>query len=401
MRYYGGTGTETTVDLDYISNSDQYLILSNSTSRDNIEEPTGLTDIHLIKTSNDGSIVTEAYLDFTEGSNLSDDIASSMRVFNDTIYLAGTVQIRENELGAFTNKAGYYALLDLDFNVLHSDTIAFNGIDVEANDITRTSDGDLVLLMTLGDALTSERDLMYAKFSSTGALRWLRFNPLPGDDVGVSIIELNNQNLAVCAKTDRISVKGFGGANVLYLVLNPRGFISNSLSYGTTSSTTNNIDDIPTKMVKDGNGAMIVGSSSANDLEEPFFLPLTSTAAIDSIREVTIEGQEAGGARFNDFTRALNGEFLVTGEFLNYTNTSEELSLDQGEKRQETLFLRTDQFGTSNLSVNHFGDNFDDFGNAIYQLPDGKILIGATISFGGANSKIGLFKVNRSGELLE
>ena len=401
VRYYGGFGSETTVDLDYIQSADQYLILSNSTSNDDSEEPTGLNDIHLIKTSDNGDIVDEMYLDFSDDGNTSDDLAACMRIFNDTILVVGTTQLRENELGAFANKVAYYIMLDLDLNILASDTIATPGSDLVGNDVTKTSDGDFVVLMTEGDALRAQRDLVFEKISPDGEMRWRRRSTLPGDDVGVSIIELNNSNLAICAATDRISVRGFGGANVLYLVLNPLGFISNSVSYGTSSTTTNNIEDIPTKMVKDGNGAMIVGSSSANDSEQPFFLPVTSTAAVDSIRTVIIEGQVEGGSRFNDFTRALDGEFLVTGEFLDYANTDEETLLGQAQKRQETLFLRTDQFGTTNLSVNHFGDNFEDAGNAIYQLPDGKILIGATISFGGANTKIGLFKVNGNGELLK
>ncbi|MGB3467917.1 MAG: hypothetical protein WBA74_21710, partial [Cyclobacteriaceae bacterium] len=59
------------------------------------------------------------------------------------------------------------------------------------------------------------------------------------------------------------------------------------------------------------------------------------------------------------------------------------------------------QLGQTILSENNFGDNFDESGNAILQLPDGKVLVGATVSFGGSNSKIGLFKVTGDGQLIE
>ena len=398
VRYYGGAGTETTVDLDYLSSSDEYVLLSNSTSNDNLDDPTGLNDIYIVKTSDNGSIVDETFIDFREGTNLSDDIASCMRIFNDTIVVVGTVQIRESDLGIFSDKAAYYALLDTDLNIISADTIAVSGSDVEGNDITRTSDGNYVILMTVGDALSGQRDMMFKKVTPESEEVWIRTSELPGDDVGVSIIELENTDLAIAARTDRVSVRGFSGANVLYLTLNSLGFISNSLSYGTTRTSTNNIDDVPARMVKDGDGAIIVGSSSANDRVVPFILPLTSSAAVDSIRTVTIQGQNAG-ARFSDITRATNGDLLLTGRFLNYTNTAEENGFGQGNKGPEILFLRTDQLGTTNISVSHYGDSFDDSGNAIFQLPDGKVLIGATISFGGANTKIGLFKVNGQGEL--
>lgn len=396
VKYYGGIGTETIEDIGYISSTDEYIVLANSNSDDTFNA--GLNDIFLFKTSNDGAIIEERFLDFSNGSDSANDIASGLKIMNDNILVIGTTEVRQNDLGVFGNKSAFYLFYDFNLNELSKGTISKSGVDVVGNDIIRTDDGNYVILSTVGDDLSGQRNIMYTKITPTGAVVWERTNNLPGDDLGVSLIELANGNIAICAKTERVSVRGFLGFNILYLVINPLGFINNSLSYGTELENSNIVDDIPTKMIKDGLGAVIVGSSVINETEKPFILPLTSSGAIDDIRVIEIEGH-TGGARFNDIRRARNGDFILTGDFVDFINTSNQQ--DSGNKRQEALFLRTNQFGTISLSVNNFGDNFDESGKAINELPDGKILIGATVSFGGSNTKIGLFKVNRNGQLLK
>ncbi len=395
VKYYGGFGTETIEDIGYISDNDEYVVLGNSNSDDAFGA--GLNDMYLFKTSDNGDVITERFLDFTGGADSANDIASGLKVTNDNIMIIGTTEVRQNDLGVFGNKSAYYLLYDFDLNELGQDTISVPGQDVEGNDIVRTSDGNYVILSTVGNALDGERDIMYTKVTPDGTLIWQRINNLPGDDVGVSIIELSNQNIAICAKTERVSVRGFLGVNSLFLVTNSLGFISNSLSYGSISGNSTVVDDIPTKMINDGLGAVMVGSSVINESVVPFVLPLTSSGAVDGINTVAF-GDEAGGARFNDVARALNGDFLITGDFVDFENSDN--PQDSENKRQEALFLRTNQFGTMSFQMNNFGDNFDESGEAIVELPDGKILIGATISFGGSNTKIGLFKVNRNGQLV-
>lgn len=396
VKYYGGDGEEIIAELGYLPVTDEYLIFGSSSSNDDFGA--GLNDLFLVKTSPAGNVSEIRFPDFTNGSDSSNETASSMKVVGDQILLAGTTEVRINDLGVFSEKYAFYMLYDSDLNEIFRDTIGMPGVDVVGNDITATSDGNYVVLSTIGDAISGERNLMFTKVSPTGQTIWNRLSNIPGDDVGISIIELSNGNLAVCASTERVSVRGFRGINVLFLVLNPLGFINNSLSYGTASATSNVIDDIPSKMIRDGTGALIVGSSNIDDEEIPFVIPLTPGGAINGIRSINFEDQP-NGVRFNDITRALNGDLLITGDFVNFRKVDD----NQGiiAQRQEALFLRTDQLGEEIFNVGNFGDNFDESGKAILQLPDGKVLLGATVSFGGSNSKIGLLKLSATGSLSE
>ncbi|MGB3463706.1 MAG: hypothetical protein WBA74_00475, partial [Cyclobacteriaceae bacterium] len=215
VKYYGGEGTESIVELGYLSASDEYLIFGNSSSNDTFGE--GLNDFFLVKTSADGSVADVRFPDFSEGRDSANETASSMKVAIDQIQLVGTTEVRLNDLGVFGNKMTFYLLYDFAFNEISRGVISMPGQDVEGNDIVATSDGNYVILSTVGDALSGQRNIMYTKITPGGDIVWQRSNNLPGDDVGVSIIELTNGNLAICARTERTSVNGYRGVNVLYL----------------------------------------------------------------------------------------------------------------------------------------------------------------------------------------
>ena len=405
VKYYGGEATESIQDIAYISSSDEYIVVANSNSDDNFGA--NLNDIYVFKTDNEGTIQDEIYIDYSSGLDTANDVVSRVKLLDDnSMILIGTTQLFDNQIGILNEKFTYYLTLGEDLVPVNSvrDTLSINNTDVEGNDIIRTSDGNYVILSTVGNALSGERNLMYTKVSpETGEILWRRINNIPGDEKGVSLLELPNGDIAICAQTERVSVRGYSGINVLYLVLNPLGFIKNSLSYGTATANSIIVDDIPAKMVPDGLGAVIVGSSISNEEENPFILPVTSSGAISNMTVLRINDElnegETLDARFNDVRRTRNGDYIVTGDFVNFTRSTN--LQEGGSKRQEALFVRTNQFGTEILSFNNFGDNFDETGKAITELSDGKVLIGATIGFGGSNTKIGLIKANRNGRLLK
>ncbi|MEL6562575.1 MAG: hypothetical protein AAFQ94_30680 [Bacteroidota bacterium] len=399
IKYYGGSATETVVDIQPFN--DQFLVLGNTNSVD--VEAGGLNDIYLFSAGSDGELGEERFLDFEGSGNLSNDVASGFKLFNDNIFIIGSSQVRTGELGVLGDKFAFYSVYNTQLEQQFVDTIGIEGLDIVGNDMIVTSDGNYVILCTIGDEFGGQRNLLYTKVAPDGTVIWRRVNNLPGDDIGVSLVELSNGNIAICAETERVSVRGFTGSNVLYLIINSLGFINNSLTYGTTFQGNSLVDDIPTKMIRDGEGAVIVGSSSTNESENPFILPLTASGAVDSIRVVTIpanNGTENAtlDSRFNDVKRARNGDFILTGDILNFVSQDPQ---EGGSKRQEVLFVRTDQLGRQIRSINNFGDNFDESGIALDELADGKILIGATVGFGGSNTKIGLIKANSDGRLLK
>lgn len=391
VKFYGGEGTDELVDIGHIASEDAYILLGNSNSF----SPNGISDIYLVKTDNQGNLLDELRFDLGNNDSTS-DVAASLEVLDNQFLVVGSTETI-NANGVFENKRIFYAVVDFNFTVQSSDTISIDGIDVEGNDIIQTSDGDLLILATTGELTDVERDLYYIKFSQDGILDWERTNPLPGTDVGVSIIELGNGDFAICALTDRTSVRGYGGINALYLVVNDLGLLKNSLAFGNSSGGSTIIDDIPTKMIQDASGATIIGNSLIGGVEEPFVIPLNANGAIDSLRPLANIPNQSDIV-VNDVVRSLNGDYIMTGNFNNYVLTADEN--DNTPKGQQILFLRTDQLGTSNLTSSHHGDGFNDSGEAILQLPDGQILIGGTISFGASVTKMVLMKVNSSGELL-
>lgn len=399
IKYYGGSATESIVDIVPSSNG-EFFCLGNSNS--NGPEGGGLNDIYLFRTQSDGELIEEAFLDISgTNNNVSNDVASALKIMDDELLIVGTSEVREGEQGGFGNKFVYYSIYNSELEEVMIDSLKLANVDIEGNDIIRTNDGNYVILSTVGDAFGGERNLMYTKVAPDGSIIWQRINNLPGDDVGVSLVELSNGDIAICAKTERVSVRGYLGINVLFLIVNPLGLINNSLTYGTAIQGNNLVDDIPTKMIRDGEGAVIVGSSSTNESENPFILPLTTSGALDSIRVVRIPANNGGDdstldSRFNDVKRARDGDFILTGDILNFISQD---SQEGGSKRQEALFIRTDQLGRQIRSFNNFGDNFDESGISIDELADGKILIGATVGFGGSNTKIGLIKANSNGRL--
>ncbi len=395
VKFYGGDGADELVDIGYLASEDSYILLGNTNSFSN----RGLSDIHLLKTNNEGNFSDELILDLGNNDSTS-DVSSSLKIFSDRIAVIGSTESLDST-GVFQNKRLFYAILDYDLNIVLSDTISYQDEDLTGNDIIMTSDGNLVMLATTGETTDLQRDLYYTKRSiADGSSIWQRVNSVPGVDVGISVIELQNGDIAICSQTDRTSVRGYGGVNALYLVVNNLGLLKNALAYGRSNGASTNIDDVPTKMINDASGALIIGNSNINGEQEPFVIQMTNQGAIDTLRNLDPIPDQSD-IEVKDVKRALNGDLIFVGNFKQYVLSAEEVKNEETPKGQQILFLRTDQFGTTNLTSCHHGDGFTDRGEAVIQLPDGQILIGGTISFGANLTKMVLMKVNGSGKLLK
>jgi len=400
LKVYGGVGSEDVTGIGINATGTEYYLLSTSTSNPN-NLALGLSDIYIVRTDEAGNLLNDNYLNVNDGDT-TEEQSASLKIFDTEIGVIGQSRTI-NDLGVFSKNSIFYSLLDFELGVTLADTLGAFGafgitdeefLDLEGNDIIKTQDGNFVLLATLGDAANQNRDIALIKISQENEIEWTRRISLPGDDAGVSVIEFPNGDLGVCGETSRVSITGRLGQNVLYLVTSESGFLRNSLAFGQLFGNNPLIDDIPSKMINDGAGAIILGNSQITPQEQmSFTLSLSQNGSISDLQFLEVNNIDNFSTRSaNDIVRALNGEFLITG-FATAT-TGGEFS---GLFNQMTL-SRLDQSGQSILSLTSFGDNNNEIGKGIIQLPNGSILIAATLGFGNNNNKIGLFKLNGNGQ---
>lgn len=432
IKYFGELADQEAADIQPLWNADSsdvdaYLLFGTQEvegqSRDYyvaVADPSG----GLIRSKSFGFRLPVDGLDFTgdgvPDEILADETASRIHAISNGFVVVGTSTI-SSLVGQTTNGGNRsveildlsfatIAFFDLELNLLgdrvfpvFGDVDLFNDqqLDLVGNDIIPLADGSFLLI----GAKETDTDLdFYArKFAISGTdvtVSWERtFGFIGGglDDVFVKGFEKSNENLALFGYSEDLGTEGEAGINVTFMELNKNGNVVRSNSNGMNDNAVFVADDVLEDVVEKPGGYLAVGTSAANDSTSAFFMDINSSgiAASKGVlnSDFTLNGQglqtqgkAAAQTRSNDF--------VIVGNYPNFRTDSE-------TRAGEAMFSRLDQGGSkrSGFEKNYGLGDGNDTAEGIVLLPDGKMVIIATVDFGGGVKMISLIKLNDTGEL--
>ena len=316
------------------------------------------------------------------------------------------------------------AILDADLNVTNSFHAFADGITVDSqldllgNDIISLS-GDTDVngvpnILVVGSIETnppaSDFDYYYSKLSGTDAsLLYSRTSGIPGqenNDVLVRAFETETQTLALFGYTEKVGRGQGEGTNVEYFEINYNGVIGGGAGvWGVPDvlDENNNVrefDDVLTAVIEKPGGYLAVGTSTVDVDNYMFFMDIDRSG--NSLRRDTIGSDLLQNGRPLEteglaVTATAANDFAILGNYTNYRVTTTGGDEARG---QEGMFIRVNQGGEKVGFESNFGlsDGNDSIVDAI-TLPDGKIMVLATIDFGGGIRLISLIKLFDTGEL--
>ena len=224
------------------------------------------------------------------------------------------------------------------------------------------------------------------------------------DDFAIGIFELSDSNLGVIGWTEKSSNQGDAGVNATFAIFTDIGS-SSSIDYvfGFEFEGDADFDDeVGDFIYTQTEDVIIVGTSTSNSDVNPRSFPFLlrirkgGTLVFKELLASSVSDLNSGGM---DVTISAQNDLIITGVFNNYED-----SITGQAYNDQILFMRTDQFGkiTNDYQPyqNHFGlTDGDDAGKAILTLPDGSIVIAATMDFGNSRTLISYLKTNNKGRL--
>ena len=395
VKYYGGDGNQRGVDM--VTLSDGSLLLLGNWSESAFE-----SDIYLVRVDPEGGVIWEKRLrqDITNAKDLELTNDGNFVVLSDfQVTIGGQTDVK---------------LLKISPDGSPLDSVVFGSV---ANDYSRTvtalSDGGFIVSGTteltetyflvnnpdpdLGDFFNYRFDQSFNEFTEND---WFPVSPGFGGkfDVAVKAIE----------KSGEYYVFGYSNINISNTNPNRRlglFYFQRSLGGGETKpfypGNILNVNDTEIHYVQPvaealGSGFMIIGTSQNNiGVSEIFIarlrgsltfqLPIQNDATLYNTIPLgrNIRGVSAGSS--------LTGApgYLVLGNEV------------RSEGKLNFWLSKIDQSGTILWSTTFGSETEDDFGAAVTELPDGKIVVLGTMGLADKQSKMALVKVNPKGQLLK
>lgn len=377
-------------------------------------------DYYLVRTDDVGNILATARYnpirplgrdfdgDGEEDILSGDDIAGQIEVLpNGGFVIIGTTSINDNVRDLNNFRLITTATLDGDLNVIDSLTFpapvdqANNKLSSIANDIIRLSDGSFLIVGAI-ETVSGDFDYYYRKVRATDGTNFVKTLGLSGsdnDDILVRAFETEDQTIALFGYSERSGNEGEEGTNVSYVEVNFNGNpTGGSGNFGipdiTTGAITREFDDVLNDVIQKPGGYMAVGTSTIDEQDYSFFMDIDLNGI--SLRKDTLSSVFDGGLNTQAFGISItrSNDFVIVGNYSDFRVGDE-------QRGQEAMFMRIDQVGEKvpDFESNYgLGDGNDTAADVI-TLSDGKIVVAATIDFGGGIQMIGLIKLNDSGEL--
>ena len=399
VKYYG-LGSNEAVDMASTSTGD-IIILAKNTVSDN-------SDFYLIKTDESGNQINSRIIDF----NGENDIPKRLKpVGNDEFLLVGYIQFEDQSgVDQFT---GVWGRINSDLETLSTDSTGaagFNFLDsLISTDIIQTSDEEPTYVILGHSSVASRRyagdsrpagdyQIYLGKHDDDDSIYWEKSRGFAGAETSLAVFEVSNRNLLVIGST-RAPKDGYAGQNLYVYQANEFGTPAGSaLNTGIPGADVDG-DEIPYAVKKSSLGYSIVGSTESSGLRG-FHLAVSESGQLVNNSISILENDFGLGSRALTFTRTLRNELMVLGSIPNFT-------ISQGDantsitKLEEILVMKV--FPIS-CHIEGFDQNYgttvgNDRANAALTLPDGDILVAATIDFGSGTTMVGLLRLNSNGEL--
>ena len=437
IKYYGVLAEQEAKDLEPIVTNGEitgFVILGTQTVED------GTKDYYVAKTDLEGNLVTSntfglkrlfRELNFVNqnDSTSTEDAAARIETIPGGYLVVGTSSFSQTAPGVNIVDLSFitYAFLDENLQLAATDSVVYqfgtvnvtppNNIqrDLIGNDIIALSDGNYLLVGAIEalsfptDPTSTETDLNFfiRKFNRSGTIWERSIYGLKGglDDVLVRAFELSNGNIALFGYNEQVGSNGEGGTNVAFREINQNGNIVNSSSIGIPEEDpTFALSDVLSNVIVRPGGYLAVGTTTnTNDETFAFFMNIDDNG-ISLWKKTLVSAFTSGGVplqtRGLGATATRTNDFVIVGNYPSFRTDVESIN-GVASRGQEAMFMRVSQTGEEmeGFETNYgLGDGNDTAVDAI-TMPDGKIMIAATIDFGGGVKMISLIKLNDTGRL--
>lgn len=432
IKYFGELADQEAADLEPIWNADSsdvdgYVLFGTQEIEGQSKDYyVAISDAngHLVRSKSFGFRLPVDGLDITgdgvPDSVFADESASRIHAVPNGYVVVGTSTI-SSIVGQTTNggnrsveildlSLATIAFFDGELNLLgdrvfpvFGDVNIFNDqqLDLFGHDIIPLADGGFLLI----GAKETDTDLdFYARrFSISGTsitTVWERtygFKNGGLDDVFVKGFEKSNNNLALFGYSEDLGAEGEEGVNVTFIELNQNGNIVRSNSNGIEDSSPFLAEDILEDVVEKAGGYLAVGTSTTNDSKSAFFMDINaqgiavSKGVLQSDFQLNEEGLQTMGTAA---AQTQSKDFIIVGNYPSFRTDTE-------TRAGEALFARLDQSGVkkTGFETNYGLGDGNDSAEGIVLLPSGKMVVIATVDFGGGVKMISLIKLNDTGQL--
>jgi hypothetical protein len=414
IKYYGISGSNEVVDM-IMSNDGNIIILGNEES----SAFAASKNIVILEVDTIGNLLkkktidvqTEYMDDSLYSFGITDDEAVRIKAIDGGYLLCANFTAKDDDVNGLGSKI-FWCELDENYEIIRKQVISDVDYYWEVGDIIKAEDGNIIIVGGTNrkedqdPAERPEKQRYLTKRSiENDTIFWSKtFGYDDVDDFAIGIFELSDSNLGVIGWTEKSSNQGDAGVNATFAIFTDIGS-SSSIDYvfGFEFEGDADFDDeVGDFIYTQTEDVIIVGTSTSNsDINPrsfPFLLRIRKggTLVFKELLASSVSDLNSGGM---DVTISAQNDLIITGVFNNYED-----SITGQAYNDQILFMRTDQFGkiTNDYQPyqNHFGlTDGDDAGKAILTLPDGSIVIAATMDFGNSRTLISYLKTNNKGRL--
>lgn len=391
VKYYGSQMNEA-IDLSTYQYSENgfdkigFIVLARH------EDNSGFSKYYIIRTDDQGNETRSIIFASDTAATASRDIPKSLKTIGNGKYI----------VTGYRGSGGFYdgVWFEIDTALNKPEIHVVPGI--QTVDIEKTTESDESFKVILignnneGKVQTSKRD-------RANGVVWSKVSKL--SVTALSINENSNGNLLMVGTTN---VDTGEGENVYILEMSPLGVPNSSGSHGALSHEYAVLaaDDIPTSVIRSPTGYAVTGYTKANGDgnstpgDASFTLTVSTSGKIEKthIFQFPIAEGELRQCRGLGLTRHINGGYVVVGSLPNYS--------EGGINKQEEMMVM--RINASNgyedrlLPYSHSYGRVtgNDYASAILTMPDGDLVVAATIDFGSNVTLISLMKLDSNGALL-
>lgn len=373
------------------------------------------SNLYIIKTNPEGSIVSDTTLSFGTSAL---DVARRLHIAGDSVFVLGHTTFRSNSNNLlngiiWTCLNANNLMPVIDFPSGHVlDTILIDttsaGLSIRGNDILKTSDENVVIV---GNFDQNPEDQQHFRLKldvfNPDNLLWFRPNGVGTDDDLVRAFEEDDGSMVFIGNTQSPgSKRGEGGLNVTWIRTNSDGIPIDGKSHGVAIGNNINSNEYVADAIQKPGGYVVTGTSSGTFNEFAFTMNLSSNGdllsgdTLTSLFKSRTISTRSINSRGLAITRGINSDLFIVGVYPDFRPSSLSNDINRGH---EAMFIRVDQGGKPIEGFEtHYGlENGDDMASAALTLPNGKILVGATIDFGSGITLMSLIKLNDTGLLDE
>ncbi len=401
VKFYG-LGTNEAVDMVRTSTGDIIILAQNQVGNH--------SDFYLIKTDAAGNEIRSRLIDLDNGSN---DIPKRIKSMNNEEYLiVGYIEDDESQIDQYT---AVWGIIDSELQTLSSSATGgtgFNFMDsLQAVDIIQTSDTEDTYVV-LGQSTAQSRryagdltpagdfQIYMGKVDDEDSVYWEKSHGFMGDETALSLFETDNGGFLVVGSTNSASEE-YEGVNLYVLSTNEFGTSDEGALVTGIQGAGLGANDVPYAVKKTSLGYTIVGSTAEeNGAMRGFHVAVSSGGSLVN-NSVNVLANDFGlECQALTFSRTLNNELMVLGSIPNFSIAKGDGTTSE-TKLEEILVMRVSPISGH---IPGFDQNYgttigNDRAVQALTLPDGDVLVTATVDFGSGTTMVGLLRLNEDGEL--